>query len=325
MQSLNCWSTGSTVAIGGNTFSFTDTPTADHIVDARLVLGIYGGMADNTCNLNVIVNGNVVTPANFTVGGSGFYTSTGGPAADANQEFSLTDATKPNVYGSMSSGAWVVSIPVAGSLGTTSNSPNVINVTGTQVNGSFDGRIVYATLWEVYQNASLKNTFQYSVAEGSGDIYNSCPSNAPSGTTTVPSRWIDMGGFNTDRLQTAKLDALYTYTHSSQDNRLYLSGDDLHNGSLLGSASYPGSVYSPVQAEFDVPSVVSSSDNWVKFSVDPRDGVQLSSGTYGANVLRPQVVILDATSTVPEPSTICLLATAAGTLLALWWKNHRRI
>ena len=52
---------------------------------------------------------------------------------------------------------------------------------------------------------------------------------------------------------------------------------------------------------------LSSLDNWIKFSVDPADGVTGS----GTSVFRPQVAILEATSVAaPEPSTLCLLATA---------------
>ena len=212
---------------------------------------------------------------------------------------------------------WVVSIPVTGDLNT-NGSANNVNVKISS-NTGFDGRIVYASLWDVYQKASLDNTFQYAVAEGSGDIYTTTPVTAQS--PTVASRWVDMGAFNTSNLQSAKLDTLYTYVHAGQDNHLYINSNDTSNGTLLGGdpAVSSNSTYAPVQASFDVTPDLSSIDNWIKFSVDPADGVAGS----GTNVFRPQVAILEATSAAaPEPSTLCLLATAValigGTFLGRW-------
>ena len=67
---------------------------------------------------------------------------------------------------------------------------NNVNITVNNLNGNFDGRLVYASLWDVYQKASLNNTFQYAVAEGSGDIYSQAPGTAQS--ATVASRWVDL-------------------------------------------------------------------------------------------------------------------------------------
>jgi MYXO-CTERM domain-containing protein len=284
MQSVSAWPAYGN-ASGGYSCQFTNTPASDSIVSSRLLVAIYGGSKDYTCTLTATVNG---AATSVTLGG----------AADSNPEFT---AGQTNVYGSTSSGAWVVSIPVA-AANLASGAADNVNITITNKSGNFDGRIVYSSLWEVYQQASLKNTFQYAIAEGSGDIYSTTPGTAQ--TPTVSSRSVDMGGFNVANLETAKLDTLYTYVHSGQDNHLYL------NGSLVGGdpAVSSGSTYAAVQAGFDVTSELSSSDNQVKFSVDPADGVA-SSGT---SVLRPQVAILEATSAAtPEPATLGLLAVGA--------------
>ena len=79
-------------------------------MDSRLVLGLYGGNADNTATVTVTVNG---VATNLTIGGG----KTTPP--DPNPEFTTNQT---NVYGSTSSGAWVVSIPVASSLNTNGTS-----------------------------------------------------------------------------------------------------------------------------------------------------------------------------------------------------------
>ena len=307
MQSYGAWGTSYTNSSSGYSTQFT-VPACNDVVDARLVLGIYGGSAYNLASpLTVTVNG---VATSVTVGG-------GTSSPDTNPEFT---ASQTNVYGSASSGTWVVSIPVTGDLNT-NGSANNVNVKISS-NTNFDGRIVYASLWDVYQKASLNNTFQYAVAEGSGDIYTTTPPTAQS--PTVPSRWVDLGGFNTTGLQSAQLDTLYTYVHAGQDNHLYINSNDISSGTLLGGdpAVSSGSTYAPVQADFDVTSDLSSSDNWIKFSVDPADGV-IGSGT---SVFRPQVAILEATSAaVPEPGTMALL-TAGGLTLLVWGRkrmNHK--
>ena len=307
MQSYGAWGTSYTNSSSGYSTQFA-TPACDDVVNARLVLGIYGGSAYNLASpLTVTVNG---VATSVTVGGG-----TSNP--DTNPEFT---ASQTNVYGSMSSGAWVVSIPVTGDLNT-NGSANNVNVKISS-NTGFDGRIVYASLWDVYQKASLDNTFQYAVAEGSGDIYTTAP--ATSQSQTFASRWVDLGAFNTSNLKSAKLDTLYTYVHAGQDNHLYINTNDASNGTLLGGdpAVSSDSTYAPVQASFDVTSDLSSLDNWIKFSVDPADGVTGS----GTSVFRPQVAILEATSAAaPEPGTMALL-TAGGLVLLVWRRrrmNHK--
>ena len=290
MQSVGAWPAYTTVP-GGYSTQFT-TPVCDDVVASRLVLALYGGSASNTATVTVTVNG---VATNLTIGGG-----TGSP--DSNPEFTTGQT---NVYGSTSSGAWVVSVPVAADLNT-NGTANTVNVTVNDPSYNFDGRLVYASIWDVHQKASLNNKFQYAVAEGSGDIYSTTPGTAQS--ATVASRWVDMGAFGVKNLQSAHLDVLDTYVHSGQDNHLYINSNNLSNGTLLGGdpAVSSSSTYAPVQASFNVTSDLSSSDNWIKVSVDPADGVT-SSGT---SVFRPQVAVLEATSAVPEPSTLCLLATS---------------
>ena len=159
LQSVAAWPQNTTTPTGYST-QFT-IPTCDDIVDARLVLGLYGGNSSYTANVTITVNG---VPTSVYIGG----------AADQNPEF---NASQTNVYGSTSSGAWVVSVPVATDLNT-NGTANSVNISATTTSG-FDGRIVYASLWDVYQKASLNNSFQYAVAEGSGDIYTPQASHGP--------------------------------------------------------------------------------------------------------------------------------------------------
>ncbi len=276
MQSIGLWSENYSVDSmnpGGCSTTFT-IPACTDVVASRLVVALYGGSAYNTAALTVTVNG---VPTIVTIGG----------ITDSNVPFT----SGPNVYGSMTSGAWVISVPVAADLNT-SGAVNSVNITANDPTNQFDGRVVYASLWDVYQNASLNNSFQYSVAEGSGDIYT--PGYA---SGTVPSRTIDFGGFNTSNLQSAQLDTLYTYVHAGQDNLLFMNGGTLGGNPAVSS----GATYAPVQASFNVTSNLSPSDNSIKFSVDPADGVTApapgSLGDYGSPMLRPQVAILAATST----------------------------
>ncbi|MGA2035598.1 MAG: hypothetical protein ABSG68_25395, partial [Thermoguttaceae bacterium] len=200
MQSVGAWPAYTNVP-GGYSTQLT-APACDDVVASRLVLALYGGSAGNTATVTVTVNG---VATSVTIGG-------GTASPDPNPEFTTGQT---NVYGSTSSGAWVVSVPVAADLNT-NGAANSVNISATTSNG-FDGRLVYASLWDVYQKASLNNTFQYAVAEGSGDIYSQTPGTAQS--PTVASRWVDLGGFGTSNLQSAKVDTLYTYVHASQDNR----------------------------------------------------------------------------------------------------------
>ena len=173
----------------------------------------------------------------------------------------------------MSSGAWVISVPVTDL--NTNGAANSVNITAVHQQCQrvhFDGRIVYASLWDVYQKASLNNTFQYAVAEGSGDIYSSQP-----GTHNRP---FPRGGSISaaSTLATSNRHSLTPCTPTYMPGKttiLYINSNDTSNGILLGGdpAVSSASTYAPVQASFDVTSDLSSSDNWIKYSVDPADGV----------------------------------------------------
>ena len=164
---MSLWSGQTATQSGGYSFDFT-TPAVSNVVTARLLVGIYGGSASNTCNLMATVNGG--TAASLTLGGTG----------DVNPEFT---ANQTNVYGSASSGDWLVSIPVTANL-TASGGTDAVKITATTTSG-LTATSSTLRLWEVYQNPSLNNQFQYAVGEGNGDIYNSLPNNAPGGVTTA--------------------------------------------------------------------------------------------------------------------------------------------
>ena len=95
-------------------------------------------------------------------------------------------STATNVYGS-GSGLRPLSIPVpAADLAPNSTNSLSVTYTNTPVVGGyqFDGRIVQATLLSVYQKASLKNTFDYAIAEGSGDLRQTPPAHPAGGDST---------------------------------------------------------------------------------------------------------------------------------------------
>ena len=254
LQSVGLWTenaNGASSANPGGCSTTLTVPACNDVVASRLVVALYGGSALSTAAVTVTVNSDSTS---LTIGGTG----------DTNLPFT----SGPNVYGSMTSGAWVISVPVTDL--NTNGTANTVNITATPTNSTgnygFDGRVVYASLWDVYQQASLNNTFQYAVAEGSGDIY------TPGFTSgTVAARTVDFGGFNTGSLQSAQLDTLYTYVHPGQDNLLFMNGGGTLGGNPAVSSE---STYAPVQpSPFIVTSELSSSDNWIKFSVDPADGV----------------------------------------------------
>ena len=121
MQSIGLWSENYSVAStnpGGCSTTFT-VPACNDVVASRLVVALYGGSAYNTAAVTVTVNG---VPTNVTIGGIN----------DSNVPFT----SGPNVYGSMTSGAWVISVPVAANLNT-SGAVNSVNITANDPTNQF--------------------------------------------------------------------------------------------------------------------------------------------------------------------------------------------
>jgi len=194
-------------APGGYTIdpSFT-MPSANDIVNGRLIMTIWGGTADYTANLNVQINGN-----SLVSGGLNF-----GSTSDANPSFS---GTQSSVYGS-GYGVWLVSLPINPAYLNTNGSANSVQINVTTPN-SFDGRISQVSLLSVYQNATLNNKFQYAIAEGSGDIFGT-----PS-SPQVNNRTVSLGGVSLSNPTSATLHAVYTYGDTGQNDWLYFNGTQL--------------------------------------------------------------------------------------------------
>jgi hypothetical protein len=254
-------------------------PVVDNIVNGRLVLTFWGGTANYTNMMDVTVNGTSLlggTPLTF------------GTTNDANASFS---ATQPSVYGS-GSGVWLVSIPVAAGLLNTDGTANTVQVLETAPTS--DGRISQISLLSVYQQSALNNQFQFSIAEGSGDLYRT------PGVGQTDAREISFGGLTLANPTAAALTALYTYGDAGQNDRLYfndtqLGGDDIATWAPSGT----GLGYGPDVVSFDVLSLVGTGTNDVRFSVSSADMPDTREFT-----LRPQIAVF--TVAIPEPST-CLL------------------
>lgn len=298
IQSSGYWlNSGAAITSSSQTYTLNGSfsgRSCDSVVAARLVLTLWGANASNTAQVDVSINGGSL--ASLTIGGDGLNGST----ADANPAFSANQA---NVYGG-GSGVWLVSIPIADTsvLKTTdSNNDFSVTITPQYQGGSvpFDGRVNQVSLIEVYQKASLNNTFQYAIAEGTGDIYK-----ATSGGAAF--RTVDLGSVSTAGLQSATLHALYTYGDSGQNDRLYFDGVQLGGNDVANHQDGNTALnFVPDLVRFDVTGNLLSI-NSVRFSVDANDGIP---GTLETS-LRPSLAVLEVTS-VPEPVTLGLLAIGA--------------
>jgi hypothetical protein len=256
-------------------------PACDAVHAARLVLTVWGGTANYTCQLQVRVNGTNLPAANpLSFGGT----------SDANPSFSPTNA---NVYGG-GSGVWLVSVPVPPDMlrrdGGSNSVEAVVNAT------DFDGRIQQFTLWAVYQKASLNNTFEFALAEGTGDLY----TNTTSGR--VAARTIPLGALTTTNATAARLHALYTYGDKGQNDRLYFNGSQLGGDDLANyDKTVGGFDFAPSTLDLDVLSFLQAS-NTVKFTVSTNDGVPWPA----ESTLRPSLAVLEVTGPAapvsPTPS-----------------------
>lgn len=247
-------------------------PVCDSISVARIVMTVWGGTANYVSEMTVTFNGAPLPVANPLIFGT---------TNDVNPVFSATAA---NAYGS-GSGVWLVTLPVPPNLLLKDGTPNTIVVSQTSTN-NFDGRVQHVTLLAVYQRADLANTFDYSIAEGSGDIYKT-----PAGAQ-VAQRTVAFAAINPANAAAAKLSVLYTYADALND-RLYF------NGTQLGGDNV---------AQFDT-SVVNNGPSVYSFDV-LNNLVAANTVTFslGADVptpetsLRPQLTVLEVTRPPGAPS-----------------------
>jgi uncharacterized repeat protein (TIGR03803 family) len=250
-------------------------PACNRIVASRLLMTVWGGTHDYTCDMTVTVNGTNLPVANpFVFGTTG----------DLNALFS-SDA--PCAYGS-GYGVWLVAMPIPAGMLFTNGTPNTISVTETTPD-SFDGRIQYVALAAVYQSSALTNAFAYSIAEGSGDIYGSPASGEVSQRIAV------FAPVNPANATNATLTALYTYGDTGQNDRLYFNGVQ-YGGDDVAQWNTSIANYGPSVVTFSVTNLVAT--NAVTFSV----GADVPAPQETS--LRPQFAVLAVTS----PSTAGQLA-----------------
>jgi hypothetical protein len=244
-------------------------PACDHVVTGRLVMTVWGGTADYVCQMTVNVNGSNLPSADPFVFGT---------TADANAVFS---ADAPCAYGS-GYGVWLVALPVPGEWLFTNGAVNSVTLV-ERTPGGFDGRIQHVTLVAVYQAAALANSFDYALAEGSGDIRSS-----PS-PPQVDRRTAVFGAVNPTSATAATLTALYTYGDTGQNDRLFFNGTQL-GGDDVSQWDTAAANYGPSVVSFDMLGNVLTT-NEVTFSVASSDGVPDPRDSN----LRPQLAVLTVT------------------------------
>jgi hypothetical protein len=255
-------------------------PVCDSISVARIVATIWGGTPNYVSEFSVTINGTNLPGASPLIFGT---------TADANPVFSPASA---NAYGS-GSGVWLISLPVPATLLFTNGAINTIVVSQNTTNG-FDGRVQHVTLLAVYQRAALNNTFDYAIAEGSGDLYKT------PGGTQVAQRTVTFASVNPTNATAAKLNVLYTYGDALNDRLDF-------NGTQIGGDNV---------AQFDT-SVVNNGPSVLSFDV-LASLVAANTVTFslGADVptpetsLRPQLAALTVTRP-PQTAPPALSVTAA--------------
>jgi len=268
-------------------------PACDSIVEARLLMTVWGAKADYTCDVSVAVNGGSVV-TNMAMGST----------SDANPTFDDANAC---AYGT-GYGVWLVAVPVPAAQLNTDGNTNLVAVTIDDSTQLFDARVQQVTLLAVYQQAALNNTFDYLVAEGSGDIYrDEDPNQVP---PKVESRTVSLGAADTSGVTAAKLHALYTYGTDEQNDRLYFNGVQCGGDDVADfdddTSPYD---YGPDLVEFDVLGLLAGT-NSIKFTVSDADGVP-DTREYS---LRPQLAVLEVTH-VPEPAAVLILVLGATGLM----------
>jgi uncharacterized repeat protein (TIGR03803 family) len=270
-------------------------PSCDRVIASRLIMTLWGGTPDYTCQLTVNINGTNLPAANPFVFGS---------TSDFNAIFS---ADAPCAYGS-GYGVWLVALPVTGGMLHTNGSPNTISVTETTPD-SFDGRIQHVTLVAVYQNRALTNNFDYALAEGSGDIYGT-PTSAE-----VDQRTAVFGAVNPTNATAATITALYTYGDTGQNDRLYFNGVQ-YGGDDVAQWNTSIANYGPSVVSFNVLTNLTAT-NAVRFSVvsgevpDPRE-----------TSLRPQLAVLAVTRPITPPTLAITVQTNQANLTIMGETNR---
>jgi hypothetical protein len=277
-QSTTNWLNAANPITTFTTYAVTNDynlPACDSVSVARIVMTVWGGTANYISQMTVTINGTNLSAANPLVFGS---------TTDTNPVFSANSA---NTYGS-GSGVWLVTLPVPPEMLLKDGTPNTIIVSQTSPNG-FDGRVQHVTLLAVYQKSSLANTFDYSIAEGGGDIYKT-----PTGSQ-VSQRTVSFDPVIPTSATAAKLQVLYTYGDALND-RLYFNGTQFGSDNV---ADWSTAVVNngPSIVSFDVLGNLVAS-NTVTFSL----GADVPATQETS--LRPQLAALAVTrpAAVPLPS-----------------------
>jgi hypothetical protein len=277
LETRSTWSNQATPAKPYLVEAWFALPACGAVPVSRLTMTVWGGTASYVCNLGVKINGTdlpMAAPLTF------------GNTNDANAVFS---ATAPSVYGA-GFGVWLISLPVPGNLLFKEGSSNHVQLT-VNTPDSFDGRINQVTLLAVYQAAALNNTFDYVLAEGSGDIYR-----APT-APQVDARTVPLGTLHSASATAARLRVLYTYGDLGQNDRLYFNGNQLGGNDVSGwDRAASGLDFGPNVVNIDVLGILMAT-NAVRFSVAAADvpGTRESS-------LRPQLAVLEVTSPPAPPA-----------------------
>ena len=270
-------------------------PSCDRVVASRLVMTLWGGTPDYTCQMTVNINGTNLPTANPFV----FGTTTG-----LNAIFS---ADAPCAYGS-GYGVWLVALPVPGAMLYTSGSPNTVSVVETTPD-NFDGRIQHVTLAAVYQSSALTNNLDYALAEGSGDIYGTPQS------PEVDKRTAVFGAVNPTNATAARLTALYTYGHTGENDELFFNGTQL-GGDDIAQWNTGVANYGPSVVNFDVLANLTVT-NAVKFDVSAADVPAPLEPD-----LRPQLAVLAVTRPIIAPTLSITVQANQASLIIIGESNR---